>query len=121
MEIKKYVTVTSEPSEPPLQNAMLTGKIASAFLPIPIPYATVVLGENKSLSALNGSFHLTVPVGTYTLQVNHFLFESFEQTVDMPKPEIYDVKVALSPKTWTKVAAVAIPTAVFALFFASKR
>jgi hypothetical protein len=114
------ITVTTGP---PSGNANIDGQVYYNLFgqKIPIPNAKVTLDTQETTTSNLGKFIFTAPLGNYTLKIDHFLFETFQESLSLTQEIIYPVEADLTLKFYIKIAAVGIPSAIILVALVPKR
>ncbi|GAB4253734.1 MAG: hypothetical protein Kow0027_19410 [Saprospiraceae bacterium] len=77
------------------QDAVLKGRVVDAKDKTPLVSATILLGDNGTISDLDGSFELKLPAGTYDLMVTYVGYEPFQQSVNLSSGQTLELEIEL--------------------------
>jgi hypothetical protein len=88
---------TAKP-KPPAGKATLQGTITCAETGLPIPYAKVSINTVECTADENGFYRIEeIPLGSYTITANAPGYKTETIPVELSKPEVYTINVALTP------------------------
>lgn len=94
------VTVTRDLTVTPVftlaPTATLTGVVVNDATGEPVAGASISLDGYSTTSGTDGSYSLTVPLGTYTMTVSKSGFYTWTRTVELPAEQEYTVEVRLT-------------------------
>jgi len=113
-------TITATYTPPP-ETAILTGTV-KGVLGTPVRNAKVTLNGFQTSTDQQGKFTITdIPLGAYTLRVEHILYETYTASIEMTTAGTYEVTIQLSLKNTIKGAAIGVVAALIISIFLARR
>jgi ABC-type transport system substrate-binding protein len=93
-----FLLLQRPPPPPPAPGlvAVLTGKVLDAKTGKPLPGASISLNGYVVSAGPDGTYSITVPVGSYSLRVEYTGYEEFIQSIDLSEARTYTLDVSLS-------------------------
>jgi len=92
------------------------------FLGMPVGGAIVRLNGARTVTKSDGSYSFTdVELGDYTLSVEHWLYDRYEESISIKRLKTYRVDVNLSMKLAYKVLLAATPIGAVGAVYALRR
>jgi len=83
----------------PKPNAVLTGKVTDTKSGNPVSGASVTVDSKNAATGADGTYTLTVEVGSYAVSVSATGYETSTLSVNAPEARTYTLNITLTPST----------------------